>query len=93
MVLCASNEDHSVVKLVSVPVEAKIGERVTVPGFNFEGEEGEPYAENKVGKKKVFEKIAPFLQTNEYGIPTFGGRPLLTSAGVCTSPINNGIVS
>jgi len=93
MVLCASNEDHSVVKLVSVPVEAKIGERVTVPGFSYEGEEGEPYAENKVGKKKVFEQIAPFLQTNEYGIPTFGGRPLLTSAGVCTSPINNGSVS
>jgi len=93
MVLCASNEDHSVVKLVSVPVEAKIGERVTVPGFDFEGEEGAPYAENKVGKKKVFEKIAPFLQTSEYGVPTFGGRPLLTSAGVCTSPINKGSVS
>jgi glutamyl-tRNA synthetase len=93
MVLCASNEDHSVVKLVSVPVEAKIGERVTVPGFNFEGEDAEPYAENKVGKKKVFEKIAPLLQTNEYGVPTFGGRPLLTSAGVCTSPINKGSVS
>jgi len=58
-----------------------------------EGEEGELYAENKVGNKKVFEQIAPFLQTNEYGIPTFGGRPLLTSAGVCTSPINNGSVS
>jgi len=93
MVLCASNEDHSVVKLVSVPVEAKIGERVTVPGFDFEGEEGAPFAENKVGKKKVFEKIAPFLQTSEYGVPTFGGRPLLTSAGVCTSPINKGSVS
>ena len=91
--MCASKEDHSVVKLVSVPVEAKIGERVTVPGFNFEGEEGAPFAENKVGKKKVFEKIAPFLQTNEYGVPTFGGRPLLTSAGVCTSPINKGSVS
>ena len=26
--MCASKEDHSVVKLVSVPVEAKIGERV-----------------------------------------------------------------
>ena len=93
MVLCASNEDHSVVKLVSVPVEAKVGERVTVPGFNFEGEEGEPFGENAIGKKKVFEKISPFLRTNEYGIPMFGGRPLLTSAGVCTSPINNGSVS
>jgi len=93
MVLCASNEDHTDVKLVSVPVDAKIGERVTVPGFVFEGEEGAPFAENKVGKKKVFEKIAPFLKTNEYGVPEFGGRPLLTSAGVCTTPINNGSVS
>jgi len=93
MVLCASNGDHTDVKLVSVPVDAKIGERVTVPGFTFEGEEGAPYKENKVGKKKVFEKIAPFLKTSEYGVPEFGGRPLLTSAGVCTSPINNGSVS
>ena len=93
MVLCASNDDHTEVKLVSVPVEAKIGERVTVPGFDFEGEEGQPYAENKVGKKKVFEKLAPFLKTSEYGVPEFAGRPLLTSAGVCTSSIAKGSVS
>ena len=93
MVLCASNEDHTEVKLVSVPVDAKIGERVTVPGFNFEGEEAAPFAENKVGKKKVFEKIAPYLKTSEYGVPEFGGRPILTSVGVCTSPIKNGSVS
>jgi len=93
MVLCASNEDHTEVKLVSVPVDAKIGERVTVPGFDFEGEGAAPFAENKVGKKKVFEKIAPYLKTSEYGVPEFGGRPLLTSAGVCTSPIKNGSVS
>ena len=93
MVSCASNEDHTEVKIVSVPVEAKIGERVTIPGFNFEGEEGAPFAENKIGKKKVFEKLAPFLKTSEYGVPEFGGRPLLTSAGVCTSPIANGSVS
>lgn len=93
MVLCASNEDHTQVRLVSPPVEAKIGERITVPGFDFEGEEGTPFAENKVGKKKVFEKLAPFLKTSEYGVPEFAGRPLLTSAGVCTSAINNGSVS
>lgn len=93
MVLCASNEDHTVVKLVSAPVDAEIGERVSVPGFDFIGEEGQPFKENKIGKKKVFEKIAPFLKTSEYGVPEFCGRPLLTSAGVCTSPINNGSVS
>jgi tRNA-binding EMAP/Myf-like protein len=31
MVSCASNEDHTEVKIVGVPVEAKIGEHVTIP--------------------------------------------------------------
>jgi methionine--tRNA ligase beta chain len=93
MVLCASNEDHTEVKFVSPPVDAKIGERVTVPDFDFEGEEGAPFAENKVGKKKVFENLAPFLVTNKYGVPEFLGRPFVTSAGVCTSPIAGGNVA
>jgi len=93
MVLCASNKDHSEVKLVSPPVDAKIGERVTVPGFDFDGEEAKPFAENKVGKKKIFEKLAPFLVTSEYGVPEFLDRPLMTSAGVCTSPIADGNVA
>jgi tRNA-binding EMAP/Myf-like protein len=92
MVLCASNEDHTEVKFVSPPVDAKVGERITVPDFDYDGEEGAPFAENKVGKKKVFEKIAPFLLTNKYGSPEFLGRPLLTSGGVCTSPITDGTV-
>ena len=93
MVLCASNEDHTEVKLVNPPVDAQIGERITVPDFDFEGEDGEPYAENKIGKKKIFEKLAPFLVTSKYGVPEFLGRPLMTSAGVCTSPIADGSVS
>eukprot|EP00534_Pseudo-nitzschia_fraudulenta_P002596 CAMPEP_0201119494 /NCGR_PEP_ID=MMETSP0850-20130426/3629_1 /ASSEMBLY_ACC=CAM_ASM_000622 /TAXON_ID=183588 /ORGANISM="Pseudo-nitzschia fraudulenta, Strain WWA7" /LENGTH=856 /DNA_ID=CAMNT_0047385223 /DNA_START=163 /DNA_END=2733 /DNA_ORIENTATION=+ len=93
MVLCASNEDHSVVRLVNPPVDAKIGERITVPDFDFEGEDAAPFAENKVGKKKVFEKIAPHLVTSKYGVPEFLGRPLMTGAGVCTSPIPDGTVS
>jgi glutamyl-tRNA synthetase len=93
MVLCASNADHTDVRLVNPPIDAKIGERVTIPGFNFEGEDGEPYAENKIGKKKVFENIAPHLVTSKYGVPEFLGRPFMTSAGVCTSPIPDGTVS
>lgn len=92
MVLCASNNDHFEVKLVSHPVDAKIGERVTVPGFNFDGEEAKSFAENKVGKKKIFEKLAPFLFTSEYGVPEFLDRPFMTSARVCTSPIADGNV-
>jgi len=93
MVLCASNADHTEVRLVSPPIDAKVGERVTIPDFNFEGEDGEPFAENKLGKKKVFEKLAPFLVTSKYGVPEFLGRPFMTSAGVCTSPIPEGTVS
>jgi glutamyl-tRNA synthetase len=93
MVLCASNMDHTDVRLVNPPVDAKIGERVTIPDFDFEGEEGQPYAENKLGKKKVFESIAPFLVTSKYGVPEFLGRPFMTSAGACTSPISDGTVS
>jgi glutamyl-tRNA synthetase len=93
MVLCASNADHTDVRLVSPPVDAKIGERVTIPDIEFEGEEGLPYAENKIGKKKIFEKIAPHLVTSKYGIPEFLGRPFMTSAGACTSPIPDGTVS
>lgn len=93
MVLCASNADHSEVKFVNPPVDAKIGERVIVPDFDFESEDGAPFAENKFGKKKVFEKIAPFLVTNKYGVPEFLGRPFVTSAGVCTSSISDGNVA
>jgi len=93
MVLCASNEDHTDVRLVSPPVDAKIGERITIPDFDFESEEAAPFAENKIGKKKVFEKIAPHLVTSKYGVPEFLGRPLMTSSGVCTSPIPDGTVS
>jgi glutamyl-tRNA synthetase len=93
MVLCTSNSDHSDVRLVNPPVDAKIGERITIPDFNFEGEDAAPFAENKIGKKKVFEKIAPHLVTSKYGVPEFLGRPFMTSAGVCTSPIADGTVS
>ena len=93
MVLCASNADHTEVKLVNPPIDAEIGERVTIPDFDFEGEQGQPFAENKLGKKKVFEKLAPHLVTSKYGVPEFLGRPFMTSAGVCTSPIPDGTVS
>lgn len=93
MVLCASNVDHTTVKIVSPPVDAVVGERVTVPGFDFEGEGGAPMKENPMGKKKIFPKLAPFLVTDEYGVPSFLGKPFMTSAGVCTSPVVDGTVA
>lgn len=93
MVLCASNSDHTDVRLVNPPVDAKVGERITIPDFDFEGEDAQPFAENKVGKKKIFEKIAPHLVTSKYGVPEFLGRPFMTSAGVCTSAVSQGTVA
>merc|ERR1712157_405890 len=76
MVLCVSDES---VKLLNPPSEATIGAKVTLLG-----EEGEPMAENKIGKKKIWEKIQPFLKSDEHGTAMFLDSPLLTSEGVCT---------
>merc|ERR1712071_642798 len=93
MVLCSSNEEHTEVKIISAPPDAQIGEKATVPGWDYESEEGQPFAENKIGKKKVFEKLATNLKTDEYGTPGFLGTPFITSGGVCVSPLGGGQVS
>jgi len=78
MVMCASNDDHTKVEFAVPPEGAKIGERVV-----FEGHDGEPEAENKVAKKKMFEKLAPDLRTNSDGVIEWKGAASKTSAGPC----------
>ncbi|KAL7462478.1 hypothetical protein ACHAXS_002859 [Conticribra weissflogii] len=78
MVMCASNADHTSVEFAIPPEGAKVGERVI-----FEGSTGEPEAENKVAKKKMFEKLAPDLKTNESGEVVWKGAKCMTSAGPC----------
>ncbi|KAF8085692.1 hypothetical protein N665_0650s0005 [Sinapis alba] len=81
LVLCASNEDHSVVEPLLPPAGAKPGERVS-----FSGVEGKP--EDVLNpKKKQLEKITPNLYTDESGVATYKGIPFMTSAGPCTSSI------
>lgn len=81
MVLCASNEDHSVVEPLIAPEGAKVGECIS-----FSGHDGKP--EDVLNpKKKQFEKIAANLFTDDKGIATFKGIPFMTSAGPCTSSI------
>ncbi|KFK36938.1 hypothetical protein AALP_AA4G191900 [Arabis alpina] len=81
LVLCASNEDHSVVEPLLPPAGAKPGERVS-----FSGIEGKP--EDVLNpKKKQLEKITPHLYTDENGVATYKGTPFMTSAGPCTSSI------
>ncbi|KAL3524065.1 hypothetical protein ACH5RR_016899 [Cinchona calisaya] len=83
LVLCASNQDHTIVEPLVVPEGAKIGECVTFTGF-----EGKP--EDVLNpKKKQLEKITPHLLTDGSGIATFKGVPFMTSAGSCKSSIPN----
>ncbi|BBG98139.1 Nucleic acid-binding, OB-fold-like protein [Prunus dulcis] len=75
LVLCASNEDHTLVEPLLPPEGAKPGERVS-----FSGRCPQP-------KKKQLEKITPHLFTDDKGVATFKGIPFMTSAGPCTSSI------
>ena len=64
MVLCTANEDHSAVQLLCPTAEnntLKAGDKVVFPGFN-----GEPMIPNQLAKKKVFEKLAPFVSLYFY---------------------------
>jgi len=54
MVMAASNADHSVVRLLEVPAEAKAGDRITFPSFT-----EEPATPAQMAKKKIFETLAP----------------------------------
>jgi len=78
MVLCASNADHTVVEFTVPPEGANIGERIV-----FEGFEGDPEPENKVAKKKIFDKLSPDLKTDSNGNLVWKGVKGVTSAGVC----------
>ncbi|KAJ9176013.1 hypothetical protein P3X46_014506 [Hevea brasiliensis] len=81
LVLCASNEDHTVVEPLLPPEGAKIGERVS-----FSGIDGKP--EDILNpKKKQLEKITLNLFTDDKGVATFKGIPFMTSGGPCTSSI------
>ncbi|XVE86068.1 hypothetical protein DITRI_Ditri18aG0006800 [Diplodiscus trichospermus] len=81
LVLCASNEDHTIVEPLLPPEGAKPGECVS-----FLGIDGKP--EDVLNpKKKQLEKITPHLFTDEKGVATFKGIPFMTSAGPCTSSI------
>ncbi|KAM0950558.1 putative methionine--tRNA ligase [Dioscorea sansibarensis] len=83
LVLCASNQDHTVVEPIVPPEGVAIGERVFVAGHD-----GKP--EDVLNpKKKQLEKITPFMYTDDKGVATYKGIPFMTSAGPCSSSIPN----
>ncbi|CAI5931940.1 unnamed protein product [Closterium sp. NIES-65] len=86
LVLCASNEDHTVCRPVQPPEGAAIGEKITFAGVDGKAEE----VLNP--KKKLFEKLQPFLRTDGTGVAMFQDTPMMTTAGPCTSTIVNATV-
>jgi len=89
MVLCASNQSHTEVRFVDPPKDAPIGSRVTFPG-----REGEPAPPSQIQKKKILEKVLPFLKTDSEGIPSFDGCPFTVEGfGNCTTSLPNASVS
>ncbi|PIN21755.1 tRNA-binding protein [Handroanthus impetiginosus] len=86
LVLCASNQDHTIVEPLIAPEGAKPGEIVT-----FSGHDGKP--EDVLNpKKKQLDKITLHLFTDDKGVATFKGIPFMTSSGPCASSIPNGSI-
>ena len=68
MVICAENEDHSVVELVEPPADAKVGEWIQFEGLP----EVKPDEEvNPNRKTSPWGKCQEFLAVNEEGVAAF----------------------
>lgn len=83
MVMCANNEDGSVIEFLSPPEGSVPGDVVT-----FEGYERKPL-EVLPAKKSPFDNVAPNLWTDENGVGCFkdNGKmlPFTTAKGKCSS--------
>lgn len=97
MLLCAtapaeSEGELGSLVLVEAPEGAEVGERVVIEVEDEVHGEGAP--PNRVAKKKLYEKVAPHLCTDEEGTVCYKASPFMTSSGPCTAKaIPKGIVS
>jgi hypothetical protein len=90
MVLCACNEDHTKVKIMEPPATAKKGDRVVFDG----AEMAEPATGSQMAKKKILEKLAPLLKTNEKGVAFCGKHEMkIDGAGSVTSQLASAAIS
>ena len=76
MVMCSSNDDHTAVQLVVPDGPCSPGDRVVTEGFVTD-----PEPENKIAKKKIFEKVAPELTTDGEGYACFRGVRMMGEKG------------
>lgn len=75
LVLCASNDDHTKVEILSVPEGSSVGERVQITGVAVDP------APSSVAPK-VWSKISKQLKTNDEAVACVNGAPLTTASGV-----------
>lgn len=92
MLLCASNEEHTIVEPLSPAEGSIIGERA------FFGEDGADQPEaalpNQLQKKKYWEACQPLLKTDGECVAGFEGKVMMTSAGsVKSSTLTNANIS
>jgi len=83
MVLCASSDDHSIVKFLEPPKDAKPGERVALEAI----ENQTPATPSQVQKKKLLEKLLPFLRTNASGLACCDAVPFTLPEGPVKAPL------
>lgn len=97
MLLCAKTPEvadtaEQSLVVVEAPAGAAVGERIVIEVAD--GAHGDAAQPNKVAKKKMYEKVAPFLCTDDGGNVCFKESPFMTAAGPCTAKsILKGIVS
>jgi aminoacyl tRNA synthase complex-interacting multifunctional protein 1 len=88
MVVCASNADHTEVKLLQPPPGAKPGDRFSFPGYT-----GEPITPAQVEKRKILEKCMPLFKTDAEGIACFDKAPFtIEGQGQCARTLPNATV-
>ena len=84
MVLCASNEDHTIVELLKPkidngndPVVGVVGQRIIFEGF--EGFECDAHPARLNPKKKIWEKVGEYLKVNVDKFATYKDKKLCTT--------------
>ncbi|KAK3258645.1 hypothetical protein CYMTET_32319 [Cymbomonas tetramitiformis] len=82
MLLCASDEAHENVEMLTPPEGAVPGERVKFGDYS--QPQMLPDTPNRLQKKKVWEGQQPGLNTSEEMIVRFEDKEMMTSAGVVT---------
>jgi aminoacyl tRNA synthase complex-interacting multifunctional protein 1 len=82
MIMCASNEDRSIIELLRPHPDSKEGEKIElagIPKYDLDNNSGRPIMLNP--KFKIELKLMSLLRTNDKGEATYNGVNLITSGG------------